>query len=142
MQRLIKLELTYITKHEHKDHTEIILVCRDERGNRHIIRVHDFEPYFYVPFDELDPEIVRELQQKGLVKRVEPTTLKSLDGRPVVKVVCYRARDVPEVRKYFKTTYEADVPFVVRFMIDKGIKNGILVPYVKEELSHRLIRGY
>ena len=138
----MRLEICYITKREHDTHTEIIMVCRTEEGIRHIIRVHDFEPYFYIPLDEFDPEKLRELQRQGLVKRVEFTTLRSLDGREVVKVVCRRAVDVPKVREHFKSTYEADVPFVIRFMIDKAIKNGIEVARVADVLSHKEIKGW
>jgi|GEM_PF-5765160 len=138
----MRLELCYITKRECTNYTEIIMLCRTKEGIRYKISVKDFEPYFYVPLSELDPDLIERLKKEGLVKRVELTKMKSLDGKDVARIVCYRAVDVPKVREYFKQTYEADVPFVVRFMIDKGIKNGIEVRKLSEELSHREIMGW
>ena len=134
--------MCYITKREHESHTEIILVCRTKEGIRQIIRVNDFEPYFYIPIEELNPDKIKQLKKNGLVKRVEFTKMRGLDGREVARVVCYRAVDVREVRKHFNHTYEADIPFVVRFMIDKGIKNGVEVERVADVLSHKEIKGW
>lgn len=138
----MKLELCYITKREHSNYTEIIMLCRTKEGIRYKISIKDFEPYFYVPLSELDPDLIERLKKEGLIKRVELTSLKSLDGKDVAKIVCYRAVDVPKVREHFKQTYEADVPFVVRFMIDKGIKNGIEVAKVADVLSHKEVKGW
>lgn len=132
-----KLLLTYITKIEKKDYTEIILVCRNPAGERYIIRVNDFRPYFYIPLNEME-----KARDEKLIVEVKPVNMRSIDGVKLAKVTCKRAIDVPKVRKLFTRTYEADVPFVCRFLIDKNIKHGIIIPRVKPYISHEEVRGW
>jgi len=132
-----KLILTYITKVERADHTEIILFCRDATGKRHIIRVSDFSPYFYVPVRE-----VHKLSNCKYVKEIVPSDRRSIDGERIVKVICKRAEDVPKVRSLVSKAYEADVAFVCRFLIDKNIKHGIIVKRLAPCLSSDEIIGW
>ena len=48
-------------------------------------------------------------------------------NRPVRRVECDRSGDVPQLRKLYDYTCEADVPFALRFLIDRNIYCGFRV---------------
>lgn len=72
--------------------------------------IKTFEPYFYVKEDEVvyDNLIVRE--EKGFI---------GLRGEKIKKVYVKLPGDVPILRKKFSRTWEADVLFSTRYVIDK-----------------------
>jgi len=93
------------------------------------IEVYDFEPYFYVPIDDVDAETIatydglvdyRETDENG-----EP--FESIRGERLAKIVGRTPRDVGQVRDDFDH-YEADILFPNRLLIDKDIKSGVRVP--------------
>ena len=82
-----------------------ILFAR-EGERRRVIIVHGFKPYFYVPGDE------------------------TLDvyGRGVRRLSVNLPSMVPRLRRQYEYTCEADVPYVERLLIDRGVKTHIRVP--------------
>ncbi len=82
-----------------------LLFARDGERRR-IIVVRGFKPYFYVPGDE-----TVDIYGRG-VKRIE-VSLPSM---------------VPRLRKQYDYTCEADVPYVERLLIDRGIKTYFQAP--------------
>jgi DNA polymerase I len=88
--------MTYIVK---DDRPIILLFARDENRERRTIAVKNFKPYFWAEGNET----------------------VDLFGRPISKVVCDLPSDVPRVRRQFAYHCEADVPFPLRFLIDKRI---------------------
>jgi len=93
------------------------------------IEVYDFEPYFYVPIDDVDAETIatydglvdyRETDEDG-----EP--FESIRGERLAKIIGRTPRDVGQVRDDFDH-YEADILFPNRLLIDKDIKSGVRVP--------------
>lgn len=108
----------------------IILVARDERGKRYTIQIPDFQPYFYVA---RSVENAQTLRKRGL----EFTNGRpAIDGTPTYRVVVDTPGSVPKRRKGFHHpncsregcqgcgTYEADVPYTRRFLVDTGIHDG------------------
>ncbi|PIO00433.1 hypothetical protein COT72_01875 [archaeon CG10_big_fil_rev_8_21_14_0_10_43_11] len=72
------------------------------------------EPYFFVLAK--DQKKAEKLEH---VVRVEAETKKTtLDGQAVVKVVCNIPAHVKELRKNFEHTFEADILFTNRYVID------------------------
>jgi len=66
-----------------------------------------FSPYFYVE------------DMKG--------SYISVDGKKLRKVTCERPGDVPTERSKYSATWEADIPYARRYLIDKGIRSGFEV---------------
>lgn len=99
----------------------IIIVARDEGQNRYTIQCTGFRPYFYV---EQNEENARTLTKRGLEHE---EGLPTLFGTPTWKVYVDSPASVPKRRKGFtgaKESYEADVPYPRRFLVDTGIHDG------------------
>jgi len=108
---------------------EIILYVRDEEGNKKIIRVTDFYPYFYskeIPTPKNPDWIVKV--EKGF---------KTLFGEEVYKIYVEHPGLVPKIRK--PNDYEADIPYTRRFLIDVGVRNYFVAPD-KPEISWKEIK--
>ena len=118
----------------------IHLFGRRNNQKYHLV-IFDFEPYFYT----LYPEAFEGLKE---VKRGEKEPYKTLFGETVYKVVVFHPGQVPKIRD-IAPTFEADVPYVHRFLIDKGITQYFYVtdrrfsdiPNVPLRVSHRFIQG-
>lgn len=132
----------------------IILIGRDEKGERKVFRIKDFFPYFFVPHgseiptkDTADEEgsIIRS-ERDHRIKSVEELVGFSLDSDvPLDKITLYDLRDTPDVRQLFEKTYEADVMFALRFKIDKGIKQGFMIDkkYINRQyISEKHVEGF
>ena len=94
-----------------KNHPTIYIFYRTENGRKIIKKVEDFEPYFFINKDE-------PITSFKHIKRVEHTPLRSWDGKELKKIITYLPTDVRKVRGQFTTTYEADVLFATRYIID------------------------
>ena len=97
------------------------------------VRVVGVEPYFYVPTDNVaDRDLVSEYDVV-LDTREHPhgdpdnERFESIRGEPVTKVVARTPRDVGQIRDDFQVSYEADILFPNRFLIDHGVTSGIRV---------------
>ena len=93
-----------MTAYHIRNSTDIVLWVRTENGKKKVV-VRGFVPYFYVPSSD----------GKYL----------SLDCERVKKIVCNCPEDVPKLRERYTKHYEANILFVHRFMIDKGIFEGV-----------------
>jgi len=86
-----------------------VLVGRSlETGVKGDFTIPNFSPYFYV-----------EDESHGMYQ--------SVDGKKLRKVTCERPGDVPIERAKYPKTYEADLLFARRYLIDKEIKSGFEV---------------
>ncbi len=114
----------------------IRLFCKDEMGKTILVLDSNFEPYFYV--------MPKEGKLSELKKKVERLDIKELDTKilrteiveriwqgektKLVKITIETPRKIPDVRNAIKDwkeveeTYEYDIPFIKRFMIDKQIE--------------------
>jgi len=94
-----------------KNYTPVLyLFCR-ENGTREIREVRDFVPYFYVPDTETS---VRDLRMKYSTE-----TCESINGDVVRKAYTNLPSDVAEIREKFTKTWEADILFPTRYMVDE-----------------------
>ena len=84
-----------------------------------------FEPYFYlIPTDLNTDEEIKEVEG---VKSVERTELRNERGENAVvfKVTCSHPKEVPRIRELLKDhgdVREADIPFAIRYIIDKDLE--------------------
>ncbi|MDO8480483.1 MAG: 3'-5' exonuclease, partial [Nanoarchaeota archaeon] len=108
----------------------ILLFGRLTNGES-FLTINEFKPYFWVR--ERDSEkaqkILKELDAKNIT--VETSDFKNFDDEPVAKVTLTLPGEVPELRKIFMEraipSYEADIRFAYRFLIDYDIKAGVSI---------------
>lgn len=108
----------------------IRLWCKDAEGRTVVVFDRDFEPYFYLlprGADAGGVEAVRTRRHDEEVspRRVEPVQRRIL-GRPVqaLRVVARHPGHVPALREALARhgeVLEADIPFGVRYTIDRGL---------------------
>jgi len=100
-----------------KEKPYIILLVRTEREKSGLYQlVFEYYPYFYVP----------TLIDSPLIIDSKKTNIRAMDtGEPLYRVTLRDPKNVPLLRKKFEEmnipTYEADIRFVNRFMIDHGL---------------------
>lgn len=112
------------------------LFCKNNIGKTVLVLDHVFEPYFYVmPKEEKIKKLkerIRKLELKGInveILKIE-TVQKNWEGKKVnlIKITIDNPRKIPDVRdkvknwEYVKETYEYDIPFYKRYIIDKQIE--------------------
>ena len=94
---------------------------RSDRKLYHVA-VHGFSPYFYAPEGEAAAE------DEWGIRNVDSVDTPTLKGDGVDRVATNLPKHVKHVRDNYDTHYEADIPFPDRFLIDRGITEGITVP--------------
>lgn len=94
---------------------QIIIYARGEDNKKYRIRVNDFYPYFYST----------RIPQSRHVVRIEKG-FKTLFGDEVYKIYVDHPGNIPKLRK--PEDYEADIPYVRRFMVDARIKDYFIIP--------------
>jgi len=93
------------------------------------LRVLGVEPYFYVPTGDLDRDPVEEYDVVIGTREETPDGegYESIRGEPLTRIVTRTPRDVGNIRDDFATSFEADILFPNRFLIDNGINGGVRV---------------
>lgn len=93
-----------------KEGNEIAVLRRKPDGTREEILVKDFHPYFYISEDEKIPDDDRIVSvQHGF---------KSLFNEHAVRLVLDSPRSTYNVREMFKKTFEDDIRYTDRYLID------------------------
>ena len=145
--KLITVEYTIRSEGSFLDEPIIELFARDSNGERRMIQVEGFYPYFYISEREfiekkgdiLNESMVRwvevredilaeETKLNGSVEPVSEAPRTTLNGEKLVKLVLVTPSQARKLRKFFSKHYEADVFFTNRFLIDTGIYRGFTVP--------------
>ena len=112
---------TYRPDPEGPDH--LYLRWRDAEGNLIEDTVDDFRPYFWIAADTSRPYAQRVVDQfPGAWIDWEDKALGLRDQTPLVKVYCERFRDVKDLARRFRQTWEADISLPDRYLIDKYSK--------------------
>lgn len=93
------------------------------------VRVLGVEPYFYVPTADLDRDPEEAYDVVIGTREADPDgePYESIRGEPLTRIVTRTPRDVGTIRDDFETSFEADILFPNRFLIDNGIGGGIRV---------------
>lgn len=87
----------------------ICLFGRDKFKNKIIKKRTNFKPYFYVDVNE-------NIEDYRIIK--QEYGYKNLFDQPVKKIVVNHPASIPKVRELFQQTYEDDILFELRYMID------------------------
>jgi DNA polymerase I len=95
---------------------------RNEAGTACHLQVTGFRPYFYIPVSQADgtPHPAQVTVEEG-------ATYTSIRGEPLRRLYTNRPTDVRDLRDRY-LSYEADIPFTTRFMIDTGLTAGVSAP--------------
>lgn len=153
MLRLMTMEYTIERDGHIVPEPVLQLFARDATGERRLIEVEGFYPYFYISESEfesrqddlLDSTHVREIVARSeivsmsnkidsLVSTVTSAPKETLQGEPLVKIVMTEPKHVRDLREHCDETWEADVFFTNRFKIDTGIKRGFTIPTGSERV--------
>jgi DNA polymerase II len=95
----------------------IHLYGRLEDGGTFLVRDDRQRPHFYIRTADVE---------KSRVARAQPAGRATFDGAPVSRIEAQTPQDVPTIRDRLHRagieTFEADVRFAVRYLIERGIK--------------------
>ena len=101
------------------------LYGRLEDGATFLIRDHRQQPHFYVRSS--DANLAAQLCDRPVLQ----TELRSFAGEPVSRVEVRVPADAPRIRERLHdqgvATFEADVRFAVRYLIDRSIRGACLI---------------
>lgn len=106
--------------YEGTEKVRLRLVGRDPKGNLTLVTDEKFLPYFYTDTKKSDLEKIT-IQGKGAEKIETVKMLEGLKELTVNKVFLSHPKFVPLWRERVGKKWEADIPFVRRYMMDKGL---------------------
>ena len=96
-----------------------------ETGDPFLVRDDRLEPYFYIRAADQS-----RAEQLG-IRRLLASDRSTLEGEPVVRIEVPTPPDTPSVRERLHKggvrTYEADVRFAIRYLIDHGIRGSLSI---------------
>ncbi|TDJ29735.1 MAG: DNA polymerase II [Gammaproteobacteria bacterium] len=105
------------------------LYGRLEDGSTFLVRDHRQSPHFYIRTGEVD--IARQAAGTEGPLRLTSTDKTTFAGEPVSRVDVALPPDAPGIRDKLQAqgvdTFEADVRFAMRYLIDRGIKGGCAI---------------
>lgn len=105
------------------------LYGRLEDGSTFLVRDHRQSPHFYIRTGEVD--IARQAAGTAGPLRLTSTDKTTFAGEPVSRVDVALPPDAPGIRDKLQAqgvdTFEADVRFAMRYLIDRGIKGGCAI---------------
>lgn len=116
-RRIIKL---LRTEYQIEHGKPVVYLFLRDNGKRIIQTDDSLVPYFYIPHGE---NVCDKVFHTG-------KTYTTFDGQLVEKVECKIPGEVRDTREHFTKTYEADVLFATRYLIDKVDKLDYVKPKV------------
>jgi len=157
----MRLAVTAVDQRIEHGSSVIYIFCRDRSSRRYIIRDDSFEPYFYMRREDYE-HVKWRPEELEKIKRIEHQgpngeVFRLLDASaPGVKIITKLPKYVRELKvalynrrskRYPRgiESYEADIKFPYRYVIDKGITDGVEVDdkYLEWCLKHpELTKGY
>jgi DNA polymerase I len=100
------------------DKPHIYTRMRDADGVLKVEEHHDFEPYFWVAEETPKFRIDRLLRQFPQARVDSHITAVGIDDTPLIRVVAHTPYDIIRMRQFFDKTWEADIRFTDRWLID------------------------
>jgi len=127
------LQASYRVSVAHRRRVPVVhLYGRLDDGKTFLVRDDRQHPHFYIRAQD-----VARVLPLG-VPEPQPTTKRSFDGASVCCIEVSTPHDVPDIRNRLHAagidTFEADVRFAMRYLIERGIKGGC-------EIDGEAIRG-
>ena len=110
----------------------VVFFCRDKYGRRRIVKSYTFSPYFYIPIKAI-PTLQDVASRLGIKFKISRTKFKPFEepDLELVKIITQLPRDVGRLSKRLISrrimTYEGDIVFRNRVLIDTGIKSGLTI---------------
>lgn len=131
-RKLFVLDVDYILSKNNKP--VIRIFSKDESGENFVVFFRGFLPYFYVLVEkEKIPEFLRKITNLKIssvnIEKIEVQKKFYLEKEiEILKVIIDNPRKIPKVRKVIKDsfkevieTFEYDIPFYRRFLIDRDV---------------------
>jgi len=119
---ILQASYRIVTGSEGRRSPVVYIYGRLEDGATFLVRDFRQRPHFFIRM--ADVERARKLR----VRELEATDKRTFDGQYVCRVEVPTPSDVPAVRDRLHAagidTFEADVRFAVRYLIERGIKGG------------------
>ena len=120
-----------------KNPTRVVLFARNKNREPKVFEI-PYSPYFYIMKDRM--KVAKRMQVK-----IEDTDTKGIKGEDLIKIVASHPKEIPHLRNKFREvgviTFEANVRFVERFLIDKGITTSFddnLVPKSFQDYKYKV----
>ena len=125
------------------------LYCKDSRGKTVLVLDSNFEPYFYaMPKEGKIFDLKKKIEELD-TKKIETKILKveivernwQGEKTKLIKITIDNPRRIPDVRdliknwKYVEETYEYDIPFYKRYILDKRIEPTNWISVEGEEIK-------
>lgn len=110
------------------------LFCRKEDGRPYWLEVTGHNPSFYISEDAFSKRIANHDWVRDIERYNDGERYRSIDGEPLVRLYVNEPWHVDGkdgkkgLREYFDQTWEADVFYDTRFLIDNDIHTHIEVP--------------
>jgi len=112
---LPKAKMRYQLIMPHYNGTNVEFVARNEMGHKTVVEAPHINSYMYVKADQM----IKKDSAITYVDRDYPYI--GLNGEKLWRIETKQPTDVRRLRYWFRKTWESDVPFVRRVMIDLGI---------------------
>ncbi len=115
--------IIYPTYRVMKDKSFVFLFGRLENGES-FLTINQFDPYFFI-------ETKNQKKAEKIAKdaKFEKTNLTNFQKEPVTKIIVNSPKEVPGIRSELDRqkikTYEADIRFPIRFLIDNNIQGSL-----------------
>lgn len=136
-ETILVTDCFYTISDEGKGERPLVHVCgRTWAGERRHVVIDGYRPYFYISWSEYEnkhDEIMKRIDQRnsriiGVDDDVDDLGMETGGHTEIVMIVCQCPYDVPDIRDWFDQTWEADVVFDQRFLIDMDITGGCTIP--------------
>jgi len=111
------------------DGAEVTLVARGEDGKKYMLSDPTHKSYFYLREDQTlhpSPRIIAVEYADGRNRHdwIPFPTGGNIRGEPVKRIFVRSPTDVPELRELYDNPLEADIKYLRRYLIDRGIVSG------------------
>jgi len=128
VRSLMRVVDSYYTEVDGADKRPVTRLCgRTFAGDRAVVTVDGHRPHFFVSQSAYEDRAV-DLRDDRRVVRCRDTTRQALDGTSLVRVETRLPTHVSDLRDHFERTWEADVRYDQRVLVDVGASDVVSVP--------------
>ncbi len=111
----------------------IEFIVADLNSMERYLLLFPYDPYIYVD-SNVDESVIED---KALVKSIQETEMRDMyERKKLKKITLFNPKDVPKIRKDIEDkgfhTFEADIRFINRFLIDKDLST--LIKFKKRDI--------
>jgi DNA polymerase I/DNA polymerase-2 len=128
------------------------LYCKDSKGKTILVLDSNFDPYFYVMSKEGKASELKKKIEELDTEKIEAKILKAEvveriwqgEKSKLIKIIIDNPRRIPDVRdaikdwKEVEETFEYDIPFYKRYILDKQIEPTCWISVEGEEIKTKM----